>query len=156
MTFVKNLLGMLFSIGLVSVAASFGALYGPGEWYAGLIKPSWNPPNWIFGPVWTTLYLLMAVAAWMVWRERQRVAVARPLALYGIQLLLNAIWTPLFFGAHQMGWALAEILLMEIFILATIVAFYRVRPVTAYMLVPYACWVGFASFLNFTLWRLNG
>lgn len=156
MTFVKNLLGLLFSIGLVSVAASFGALYGPGEWYAGLTKPAWNPPNWIFGPVWTTLYLLMAVAAWLVWRERQRVAVARPLALYGIQLLLNAIWTPLFFGAHQMGWALAEILVLEIFILATIVAFYLVRPVTAYMLVPYACWVGFATFLNFTLWRLNG
>jgi len=155
MNFLKNLGALLLSIALVSIAAGLGAGFGPGEWYAQLNKPAWNPPNWLFGPVWTTLYLMMAVAAWMVWRRRDRTIVSGALAVYSTQLLLNALWSPLFFGAKMMGIALVEILLLEIFILLTIVLFYRVRPVAAFLLVPYACWVGFASFLNFTLWRLN-
>lgn len=155
MQFIKNVGALLLSIALVSIAAGLGAGFGPGEWYTSLNKPSWNPPNWIFGPVWTTLYLLMAVSSWLVWRRRGVQAVYGALALYGVQLLLNAIWTPLFFGAKMMGLAFAEILILEVFILATIVAFYRVRPLYGYLLVPYACWVGFATFLNFTLWRLN-
>jgi benzodiazapine receptor len=155
MGLLKNSVALLFSIMLVSIAAGLGAGFGPGEWYASLNKPAWNPPNWLFGPVWTTLYLLMAVSSWLVWRHRGAQAVYGALALYGTQLLLNAIWTPLFFGAKMMGLAFVEILILEGFILATIAAFYRVRPLYGLLLIPYACWVGFASFLNFTLWRLN-
>ncbi len=125
----------------------------PGEWYAALIKPGWNPPAWVFGPAWTLLYTLMAVAAWLVWK---RVGFSRPLAYYFAQLALNAAWTPIFFGAHQLGWALAEIVVLWTLILLTLLSFRRVSPVAGWLFVPYLAWVSFATFLNFTLWRLNG
>lgn len=128
---------------------------GPGEWYRALSKPEWNPPNWIFGPVWTTLYLMMGIAAWRVWRRGGFAANARPLGLFLAQLVLNAAWTPIFFRFHLLGWALAEILLLWAFIAATIAAFFRRDKPAAYLLVPYLAWVSFASFLNFTLMRLN-
>jgi tryptophan-rich sensory protein len=124
----------------------------PGEWYATLNKPSWNPPAWLFGPAWTLLYTLMAVAAWLVWK---RVGFSRPLALYFVQLALNAAWTPIFFGAHQLGWALIEILVMWIMILLTLLSFRRVNPTAGWLFLPYLAWVSFATHLNFTLWRLN-
>jgi translocator protein len=124
----------------------------PGEWYAALIKPEWNPPAWLFGPAWTLLYTLMAVAAWLVWK---RVGFSRPLALYFVQLALNAAWTPIFFGAHQLGWALAEIVVLWTAILLTLLSFRRVSPAAGWLFVPYLAWVSFATFLNFTLWRLN-
>ncbi|MEM1085613.1 MAG: TspO/MBR family protein [Verrucomicrobiota bacterium] len=133
-------------------APALGVFGPPGEWYAGLEKPSWNPPPWIFGPVWTALYLMIAVAAWLVWRKD---GWKRPMALYFIQLALNAAWTPIFFGAHQLGWALFEIMLLWVAILLTALAFCPVHRVAALLLVPYLCWVSFATFLNFTLWRLN-
>ncbi len=124
----------------------------PGAWYAALQKPSWNPPAWLFGPAWTLLYTLMAVAAWLVWK---RVGFSRPIALYFAQLALNAAWTPIFFGAHQLGWALIEIVVMWIAILLTLLSFRRAGTTAGWLLVPYLAWVSFASFLNFTLWRLN-
>lgn len=124
----------------------------PGEWYAALIKPSWNPPAWLFGPAWTLLYTLMATAAWLVWR---RVGFSRPLAFYFVQLALNAAWTPIFFGAHQLGWALVEIVVLWVAILLTLLSFHRVSPAAGWLFVPYLAWVSFATFLNFTLWRLN-
>jgi tryptophan-rich sensory protein len=124
----------------------------PGEWYAGLNKPSWNPPAWLFGPAWTTLYTLMAIAAWLVWK---RVGFTRALGFYFVQLILNAAWTPIFFGAHAMGWALVEISIMWIAILLTLLSFLRVQKTAGLLLVPYLAWVSFATFLNFTLWRLN-
>ena len=124
----------------------------PDEWYAGLNKPSWNPPAWLFGPAWTTLYTLMAIAAWLVWK---RVAFTRALGFYFVQLILNAAWTPIFFGAHAMGWALVEISIMWIAILLTLLSFLRVQKTAGLLLVPYLAWVSFATFLNFTLWRLN-
>jgi tryptophan-rich sensory protein len=124
----------------------------PGAWYAALMKPAWNPPSWIFGPAWTLLYTLMAVAAWLVWK---RVGFSRPLAFYFVQLALNAAWTPIFFGAHQLGWALMEIILLWIMILLTLLSFRRVTPTAGWLFVPYLAWVSFASFLNLTLWRLN-
>jgi len=105
--------------------------------------------------VWTALYTLMAVAAWLVWRRGGWAAQRRPLALYLGQLALNALWTPLFFGLHQPGLAFAEILLLLAAIVATALAFRRVSPAVAFLLVPYLAWVSFAAFLNFTLWRLN-
>lgn len=124
----------------------------PGEWYAALVKPEWNPPAWVFGPAWTLLYTLMAVAAWLVWK---RTSFSRPLAFYFIQLALNAAWTPIFFGAHQLGWALAEIVVLWCAILLTLLSFRRVSPAAGWLFVPYLAWVSFATFLNFTLWRLN-
>jgi tryptophan-rich sensory protein len=124
----------------------------PGEWYAGLNKPSWNPPAWLFGPAWTTLYTLMAIAAWLVWK---RVGFTRALGFYFVQLILNAAWTPIFFGAHAMGWALVEISIMWIAILLTLLSFLRDQKTAGLLLVPYLAWVSFATFLNFTLWRLN-
>jgi translocator protein len=133
-------------------APALGAFSMPGDWYAALHKPSWNPPPWIFGPAWTLLYTLMAVAAWMVWRK---VGFARPLGLYFIQLALNASWTPVFFGAHALGWALLVIIAMWIAILATLLSFRIVSPLAGWLMVPYQLWVTFATALNFTLWQLN-
>lgn len=136
-------------------AAALGALFPPGEWYAGLRKPAWNPPNWIFGPVWTALYAMMAAAAWLVWRRGGFVAQRRPLALFLAQLVLNAAWTPLFFGLRRPALAFADILLLWLAIAATTLAFRRVQPLAAMLLVPYLGWVTFAAALNFALWRLN-
>lgn len=133
-------------------AALLGALFPPGQWYQTLEKPAWNPPPWIFGPVWTALYLMMAIAAWLVWKcQGWKLA----LSLYIIQLLLNAAWSPIFFGAHQLGLAFAEILFLWAAILATLLSFHRISKPAAWLLAPYLAWVSFAAFLNFTLWRLN-
>lgn len=150
------MLSMLALIGFVIVtfcAPAVGVTAAPGTWYASLNKPTWNPPAWIFGPVWSLLYLLMATAAWMVWtRDGWKL----PLGLYFVQLVLNAAWTPIFFGAHELGWALVEIIALWLAILITLFSFLRVSAMAALMLVPYLAWVSFAAFLNFTLWRMNG
>lgn len=136
-------------------AAALGGFFMPGEWYASLKKPTWNPPGWIFGPVWTTLYIMMSVSAWLVWKRGGFAAQLGPLALFLAQLALNALWTPLFFGLRQPGLAFAEILLLWLAITVTIVVFHRVSPAAAWLLAPYLAWVSFAAVLNFTLWRLN-
>lgn len=137
-------------------AASSAVFITPGGWFEGLRKPSWNPPSWVFGPVWSTLYVMMAVAAWLVWREggwrKQRAA----LGFFVAQWFLNALWTPLFFGLHQPGWAFAEIVLLWVALLATVWKFWQVNRVASILLWPYLVWVSFAGFLNFTIWRLNG
>lgn len=141
---------------LLCFAASAGAaFFPPGDWYAGLEKPAWNPPAWIFGPVWTLLYVTMAVAAWMVWCAGGWKAQRHALRLFLVQWLLNALWTPLFFGLHRPGLAFAEILLLWAVLVATLLAFARVRPAAGLLLVPYLAWSSFAAVLNFTLWRLN-
>jgi benzodiazapine receptor len=137
-------------------AAAVGALFPPGEWYLGLERPLLTPPGWVFGPVWTTLYTLMAVAAWLVWRARGLAGARGPLALFAIQLVLNAAWSPLFFGAHALGWALVEITALWLAIAATLAAFGRVRPLAAALLAPYLAWVSLALWLNLGFWRLNG
>jgi len=140
---------------LCFAAAAVGALTPPGKWYADLIKPPWNPPSWLFGPVWTVLYLLMGVAAWRVWLRGGWAAQRRPLALFLVQLALNALWSPLFFGLHLPGVALFEILCLLVMIAVTVQAFRPVDPVAAGLLLPYLAWVTFATVLNATLWRLN-
>ncbi len=136
-------------------AASLGTIFMPGEWYATLQKPSWNPPGWIFGPVWTALYTMMAVAAWLVWKRGGFVAQRRPLILFLVQLALNAAWSPLFFGLHWTGMAFAEIMLLWLAIATTLLAFRSVSRTAAWLLTPYLVWVSFAAVLNFSLWRLN-
>jgi len=138
-------------------AASVGAvLVAPGGWYAGLAKPAWTPPSWVSGPAWTLLYILMATAAWLVWREGGWKVQGRALGLFLGQWLLNTLWTPLFFGLHQMGLAFAEIVLLWIMIALTTQAFWKVKRSAGLLMLPYLAWVSFAAVLNFTLWRMNG
>lgn len=140
---------------LTFCAPAFGIFGMPGEWYAGLNKPSWNPPSWVFGPVWSALYTLMAVAAWLVWSRGGWKTQGRALTLYLGQLVLNAAWTPLFFGLHRPDLALIDITALFVMIVATMVAFFKVHRVAGLLLLPYLLWVGFASVLNFTLWWMN-
>ena len=125
------------------------------DWYASLRKPTWTPPNWIFGPVWSVLYVSMAVAAWVVWRKRQSVAVVVPLSLFMVQLALNLGWSVVFFGLQNPDGACIEIVLLWAAIVATLVAFWRVTATAGWLLVPYLGWVTFAVALNFAIWQLN-
>ena len=124
-------------------------------WYADLHKPSWNPPSWIFAPVWTTLYLMMSIAAWLVWKNSRLEDSRLALGFFALQLVLNALWSILFFGLHQPGWALVEIILLWGSIVITMVLFCRHSWLSALLLLPYLLWVTFASALNFALWSLN-
>jgi benzodiazapine receptor len=151
----RQILALVVWLLLCFAAAGMGGYFMPGEWYASLKKPSWNPPGWVFGPVWTALYTMMAVAAWLVWKRGGWASQRRPLTLFFVQLALNAAWTPLFFGLHQPGLAFIEILLLWFAIVATLVAFLPVSRGAAWLLAPYLAWVSFAAILNFTLWRLN-
>ena len=146
---------LLACVLLVAAIASLGALFPPGDWYAGLAKPSFNPPNWVFGPAWTTLYLMIAVATWLLWRAAPGAPRSRALRLNAAQLLLNAAWSPLFFGMRNPLAALVD--LVSLFGTATAyaaVAGKLDRP-AAFMMVPYIGWLGFAGYLNEEIWRLN-
>jgi tryptophan-rich sensory protein len=140
-------------IAIVAAAAITGGQFMPGEWYAQLAKPSWTPPSWLFGPVWTVLYVAIAVAGWLVWRADKRAAL--PLALWVAQIVLNASWSWLFFGLHRPGTALVEILVLLALIAAFAIAAWPVSRTASILFVPYALWVSFATALNFAIWRLN-
>ncbi len=140
---------------LCLVASGTAVFVSTGGWYAALHKPAWNPPAWLFGPVWTLLYLMMAVAAWLVWCEGGWKAQGRALGLFVGQWLLNTLWTPLFFGLHLAGPAFGEIVVLWLVLAVTLHAFWRVRRVAGILLLPYLAWVSFAAALNFALWRLN-
>lgn len=157
MSKVKSALVLVAFLAIAYSVAAFGTIATISNvdgWYAGAEKASWNPPNILFGPVWTVLYALMAVSAWLVWRERGTKNVRRPLTLYVIQLVLNAIWTPLFFalypvvGVAALWAALAVIVALDVFVLLTLLAFWRVKRVAAVLLIPYWAWVLFATTLN--------
>jgi tryptophan-rich sensory protein len=140
-------------VALVFLTAFFGSQFQPGPWYEALQKPPLNPPSWVFAPVWSVLYLSIAVAGWLVWRARP--ASARPLALWGIQLVLNAAWSLLFFGLHLPGLALVEIVLLLTLLTVTTALFFRVRTLAGTLFLPYLVWVSFAAYLNAGLWYLN-
>jgi benzodiazapine receptor len=139
------------------VAAVGGAVTATsvGTWYAGLAKPSFNPPDWVFGPVWTVLYVMIAVAGWRVWRRRGEGGARLALGAWGLQLALNLVWSLVFFGARMIGAALAEIVVLLAAILVTAMLFWRIDRVAGALFTPYAAWVGFATVLNAALWRLN-
>jgi benzodiazapine receptor len=143
---------ILFLLLVVGGGLLIGSVTGPDAWYAGLAKPSFNPPGWVFGPVWTALYILIAIAGWRVW---QRTRTGWPMRLWWAQLVLNFLWSPVFFSAHQPGLAVVVILLMLAAILAFIVSAWRVDRTAALLFVPYAAWVSFASLLNGTIWAMN-
>ncbi|RYZ23764.1 MAG: tryptophan-rich sensory protein [Chitinophagaceae bacterium] len=140
------------------VAAAAGAITvtATGSWYQQIQRPSWNPPGWVFGPVWTLLYVLMGIALYAVWKSPDGPAKRRAIILWSVQLFLNFCWSLIFFGMHRIGAAFAEIVLLWIAILLTIFAFARISRPAAWMLVPYIAWVSFAAILTFTIWKLNG
>lgn len=153
----RQLLGLLGWLALCFAVSALGAVasLNAADFYARLTQPDWAPPGWLFGPVWTTLYAMMAVSAWLVWRRggfaRQRVA----LTLFIVQLGLNALWSWLFFAWHLGGAAFVEVLVLWLAIAATLVAFWVVAPLAGALLLPYLAWVSFAAVLNFSVWRLN-
>lgn len=151
----RSIIALIGWLVLCFAAAGTAVFVSTDGWYAALHKPSWNPPAWLFGPAWTLLYTTMAVAAWLVWRKGGWKAQGRTLGLFLLQWLLNALWTPLFFGLHRPGLAFAEIVLLWMAIAATLVSFWRVRQLAGILLVPYLAWVSFAAALNFTIWQLN-
>jgi translocator protein len=138
------------------VAAAGGVMTDVGPWYQALRKPSWNPPNWLFGPIWTTIYILVAVSAVIVWRSAQtdhdRALI---LGLFAINAVLGVFWNFFFFKLKRPDWALFEIALFWASIVALIVFFWRISPISSYLLIPYITWVSIASFLNFTIVRMN-
>ena len=124
-------------------------------WYRTIAKPAWNPPDRVFGPVWTSLYLMMAIAGWLVWKRDGFRNAAVPLTLFGVQLVFNVGWSWIFFGLHQPGWAFAEMVVLWATIAATTILFFRRSKPAGWLFVPYLAWVTFAAALNFALWRLN-
>lgn len=143
-------------LGSFAAAAAGGvASANAGDFYQRLVRPEWAPPPWLFGPVWSVLYLLMGVAAWLVWRERGFRGARAALTLFIVQLAANALWTWLFFAWRRGALAFGEILLLWVLIAATIAAFWRVRPLAGALLLPYLLWVSFATALTFAVWRMN-
>src|SRR5690606_31555325 len=154
---VGELQGLLLWLLVTYAAAIVGAIasiHAP-EFYGTLTQPAWAPPSDVFGPVWTVLYLMMGVAAWFVWRERGFAPARLALSLYLVQLAVNALWSWLFFAWHLGAAAFADILLLWPLIVATLLAFWRRKPVAGMLPVPYLLWVSFAAVLNFTVWQLN-
>ena len=152
----SQVLGLAFFIAICFASAGIGSWFTSASvttWYQTLQRPAYNPPDWVFGPVWSVLYLSMAVAAWRVWRQSRRAF--GPLYLFAVQLALNITWSALFFGLRNPGAAFAEILLLWAAILATLITFARQSRLTGGLLVPYLLWVTFAAALNFSIWRMN-
>ncbi|PYX46925.1 MAG: sensory protein TspO [Acidobacteria bacterium] len=154
----ESWLSLLPFVVVCLAVAGIGALFTNSSvktWYPQLHRPEWTPPTWIFGPVWTTLYLMMAFSAWLVWRGSNWTAARFALLLFAIQLVLNMLWSAVFFGMRRIGPAFGEILLLWMMIIATTVAFYSLSLLAAWLLIPYIAWVGLASYLNFRIWQMN-
>lgn len=151
----KLIIAVLIPLAVGSLAGYFTASSVNG-WYTTLVKPSFNPPNWLFAPVWTSLYIMMGIALFLVWNSGAAEDVKRTaVTLFIVQLVLNFLWSFVFFYAQQPGWALVNIILMWIFIFLTILWFGKISSLSAWLLVPYICWVSFASVLNYAIWKLN-
>ncbi len=153
----KQIIGLVAWLAVTFVAAGIGgaASIEAGSFYAQLVRPGWAPPATVFGPVWTILYCLMGIAVWLVWRADGFRVATPALALFLVQLTLNALWTWLFFAWNCGALAFAEILLLWTLVLATLVSFWRIRPLAGALLVPYLLWVSFAATLNYAVWQLN-
>jgi tryptophan-rich sensory protein len=157
MTPRRQTIGLIGWLLLCFAAAAIGALASveAATYYQQLVQPSWAPPSAVFGPMWSVLYALMGIAAWLVWREGGWQLRRGVLMLFVTQLTVNALWSWLFFAWHHGALAFADIVLLWLLIVSTVVGFYRVRPLAGALLVPYLCWVSFASALNFAVWQLN-
>lgn len=154
---LRRWLALAAWVGLcVAVGFVIGFFFKPGAWYAGLEKPAFNPPAWLFAPVWTALYVAMGVAAWRIWCRPVSIERKQALRLFGVQLILNAAWSPVFFGAQSLAGGLVVIVLMLFAIAATIQRFHPIDKAAAWLLAPYLAWVSFATLLNVALFALNG
>lgn len=154
----RDLLALALFVGIcLAIGALGGAVTSSSvtEWYPTLSKPSFNPPNWVFGPVWTTLYVMMGIAAWRVWRAADRDTSRGPLAVFALQLAVNLGWSIAFFGLRDPGLAVVVILVLDLLVLATALMFRRIDGLAALLLVPYLAWIAFATVLNVAVWRLN-
>ncbi len=164
---MKNITKLIIAVVVSELAGIIGSVFttpsiaGPStgsglSWYAGIVKPALNPPAWVFGPVWTTLFALMGIAAFLVWKkglDRRDVKIA--LGIFLGQLVLNTLWSIIFFGLHSPGGAFIEIMFLWLAILATIIAFYKISKLATWLLVPYILWVSFAVYLSYVIWMLN-
>ena len=154
---ISNPFKLIIATGVSLGAGAIGSLFtmpAIDGWYADLIKPALNPPAWVFGPVWTTLYLLMGVSLWLVWKSTAKDK-SKAIWLFAIQLVLNAVWSPIFFGVQSLGNALAIIVLLWAAIVLTILLFKKISRTAACLLLPYILWVSFAAYLNYAIWALN-
>ncbi|HEY9200159.1 MAG TPA: TspO/MBR family protein [Gammaproteobacteria bacterium] len=153
----KQIAGLVSWLLICFTASAIGAVASiqAKSFYALLAQPSWAPPAWLFGPVWSTLYTLMAIAAWLVWREGGFRARRQALSLFLLQLAFNALWSWVFFAWQLGAAALLNVLILWLLIAATIISFWRVSPLASSLLIPYLIWVGFAAALNYSLWQLN-
>jgi tryptophan-rich sensory protein len=149
---LAGFLGLCLGVQLIG-----GVLTGlsVGGWYETLSKPSWNPPGWVFGPVWTYLYLSMGFAAWLIWQRRTTANVRPALTVFAFHLIFNVLWSGLFFGLRNPLAAFIDIIILWLGIAATLVAFWRIRPLAGLLFVPYLVWVTFAGSLNYAIWRMN-
>ncbi|MEI2737972.1 MAG: TspO/MBR family protein [Chitinophagaceae bacterium] len=156
---MNNIAKLIIAIAIpIAIGATAGlfTVTGVGSWYQTINKPSWNPPGWVFAPVWTTLYVMMGVSLYLVWKSGVSNNLKRTaIGLFAFQLVLNFFWSLIFFDQQQPGWALVEIIVMWFFILFTIFAFAKVNKTAAWLLVPYISWVSFATILNYTIWKMN-
>jgi len=154
-----KLFKLVFSVLVCQAAGLIGSVFTApniATWYAGVAKPAFNPPNWLFAPVWTTLFLLMGISLYLIFengleKKHTRFAVS----VFGVQLILNIIWSAVFFGLQNPFLGLVEIFVLWLAILANIVLFYRISKIAGYLLIPYILWVSFAAFLNYNIWILN-
>lgn len=146
---------LLVFLALVIVVSWWSSRFAPGQWYAGLAKPVWNPPSWLFAPVWSLLYVMMAVAAWQVWNSDHPRRIPA-VTLWLVQLLFNGVWSWLFFGLHRPGIAMFELTFLLVLVVAVTLLFKTIRRSAALLMVPYIAWLMFALALNVALWNLNG
>lgn len=153
----QQIIGLIAWLAVSFIAAAIGsaATLRAGSFYTDLIRPEWAPPAAIFGPVWTALYILMAIAAWLVWRTGGFNAARNALVLFLVQLMFNALWSWLFFGWQMGAAAFVEVVLLWVLIAATLIAFWRIRPFAGILLLPYLAWVSFATALTYSVWQMN-
>lgn len=151
---IAGLIGWL-AISYITAAIGGAASVKAGSFFSEMVRPSWAPPGWLFGPVWTVLYTLMGISAWLVWRTAGFQTAKVALILFFVQLLFNGLWSWLFFRWHMGLLSFLDIVILWGFIVATLVAFWRISPLAGGLLIPYLLWISFAVVLNFTLWRLN-
>ena len=161
---INNAFKLIIAIVVSELAGIIGSVFTTPSiagWYAGIVKPALNPPAWVFGPVWTTLFALMGIAAFLVWSsyakatEDKKKGIRVALILFGVHLVLNILWSIIFFGLHSPGGALVEIVFLWLAILTTIIAFAKISKPAAWLLLPYILWVSFATYLNYSIWTLN-
>lgn len=152
---LKKYLPVVIWIVISFLPALVGSYFKPGDWYQELTKPEWTPPGWLFGPVWSILYLSMGIAASIVWNSKRSHRIDIPITVFIIQLVINALWSWIFFGKHTLLYSVIDITLLLIFIIITIFLFYKVNKKAGLILIPYLLWVSFATVLNFNIYLLN-